>query len=126
MLYHVFLQKSQNIDGARVESVCNRVSITLNKNSVPGDKSALVPGGIRMGAPALTSRQFKEDHFITVVDFVDRAVQIAKEVQAKTKNLKEYNSYLDQNQDVVDKCKQLEKEVQEFVSKFPMPGFEDH
>jgi glycine hydroxymethyltransferase len=25
------------------------VSITLNKNSVPGDKSAMVPGGIRIG-----------------------------------------------------------------------------
>lgn len=36
-----------------------KVSITLNKNSVPGDKSAVVPGGIRVGTPALTTRGFK-------------------------------------------------------------------
>ena len=50
------LKASKGIDGARLEAVCNAVNITLNKNSVPGDKSALVPGGIRLGAPALTSR----------------------------------------------------------------------
>ncbi|KAK3426430.1 hypothetical protein EUGRSUZ_F02884 [Eucalyptus grandis] len=31
------------IDGARVEKILDMASITLNKNSVPGDKSALVP-----------------------------------------------------------------------------------
>ncbi len=34
------------------------VNMATNKNTVPGDKSALTPGGIRMGAPALTSRGF--------------------------------------------------------------------
>ena len=59
----VNLKQSKGIDGARVETVCNKVQITLNKNSVPKDKSALVPGGIRLGAPAMTSRGFKEDDF---------------------------------------------------------------
>ena len=35
-----------------------KVFITLNKNSVPSDTSALVPGGVRLGAPALTSRYY--------------------------------------------------------------------
>ena len=52
----VNLKASKGLDGARLEAVCNEVRITLNKNSVPGDKSALVPGGVRLGAPALTSR----------------------------------------------------------------------
>ena len=37
--------------------------ITLNKNSVPGDKSALVPGGMRLGTPAMTTRGLKEEDF---------------------------------------------------------------
>ena len=41
----VNLKASKNIDGARVEKICDKVMITLNKNSVPGDKSALNPGG---------------------------------------------------------------------------------
>ena len=37
------------IDGARVERVLDLAHITLNKNSVPRDTSALIPGGIRIG-----------------------------------------------------------------------------
>ena len=43
--------------------MCNKVQITLNKNSVPGDKSALVPGGMRLGTPAMTTRGLREDDF---------------------------------------------------------------
>jgi glycine hydroxymethyltransferase len=42
------------------------VDITLNKNTVPGDRSALAPGGVRIGTPALTTRGFNEGHFDTV------------------------------------------------------------
>ncbi len=41
---------NKGIDGARVESVMDAARIAANKNTVPGDKSALVPHGIRMGA----------------------------------------------------------------------------
>ena len=41
--------KPKGIDGARVERVCELCSITVNKNTCPGDKSALVPGGLRLG-----------------------------------------------------------------------------
>lgn len=39
----------QGIDGSRVERVMELAHIAANKNTVPGDVSALVPGGIRMG-----------------------------------------------------------------------------
>lgn len=48
-----------------------------NKNTVPGDVKAMVPGGLRMGSPALTSRGFVESDFDQVADFVDRAIKIA-------------------------------------------------
>ena len=47
--------------------------IAANKNTVPGDVSALVPGGIRMGAPALTTRGFTESDFVKV-KYVTRAL----------------------------------------------------
>lgn len=40
----------QGIDGSRVEKVLESVHIAANKNTVPGDVSAMVPGGIRMGS----------------------------------------------------------------------------
>ena len=52
--------------------VLDLVAISLNKNSVPGDKSAVVPGGVRIGSPALTTRGFVESDFVHVADFFDR------------------------------------------------------
>jgi glycine hydroxymethyltransferase len=54
------------LDGARVERVLELCNIAINKNTVPGDKSALTPGGVRFGSPALTSRGFTEDDFAQV------------------------------------------------------------
>merc|ERR1712094_163224 len=71
----VDLKNSKKIDGARVEAVLEKANIALNKNTIPGDKSALSPGGVRMGAPALTSRGFDEADFETVVDLFDRGVR---------------------------------------------------
>jgi glycine/serine hydroxymethyltransferase len=51
------------VDGARVERVMELANMAANKNTVPGDKSALTPGGIRIGCPALTSRGFTEEDF---------------------------------------------------------------
>ncbi len=53
----VDLKKSRNgLDGARVERVMELVNLAANKNTIPGDVSAMTPGGIRMGTPALTTR----------------------------------------------------------------------
>ncbi|KAK2983096.1 hypothetical protein RJ640_009835 [Escallonia rubra] len=41
-----------------------------------GDKSALVPGGIRIGTPAMTTRGFTEKDFISTADFIHEGVQI--------------------------------------------------
>ncbi len=56
--------------------VLDEAAITLNKNSVPGDKSAVVPGGVRIGSPALTTRGFVEDDFRRVADFIDRCASL--------------------------------------------------
>ena len=42
---------------------------------VPFDtESPMVTSGIRIGAPAMTTRGFKEDEFRTVVDLIDKAL----------------------------------------------------
>ena len=40
--------------------------MSVNRNSVPGDKSALSPGGVRVGTPAMTTRGMKEADFVQV------------------------------------------------------------
>lgn len=41
--------------------------------TVPGDKSALNPSGIRLGTPALTTRGLKETDIEKVVSFIDES-----------------------------------------------------
>ena len=57
------------------------VNIAANKNTVPGDKSAMVPGGVRIGTPAMTTRGLDEKDFEQVAEFVHRAIQITRELQ---------------------------------------------
>jgi glycine hydroxymethyltransferase len=73
--------KAKGVNGAKAETICDLVNIATNKNTVPGDKSALNPSGLRLGAPAMTSRGLVEKDFQQVAQFVDRAVSIAKKLQ---------------------------------------------
>ncbi|GIL59204.1 hypothetical protein Vafri_13895 [Volvox africanus] len=117
--------KPAGIDGARVQTVLDQVSITLNKNSVPGDKSAMVPGGIRIGTPALTTRGFQEKDFEQVADFIHRAIQIAKDCQARTPapgKLKEFKEYVEGTGASRPDILALRNEVEALAQSFPMPG----
>ncbi|KXZ45731.1 hypothetical protein GPECTOR_51g717 [Gonium pectorale] len=117
--------KPAGIDGARVQTVLDQVSITLNKNSVPGDKSAMVPGGIRIGTPALTTRGFAEKDFQQVADFIHRAIVIAKDCQAKTPapgKLKEFKEYVEGPGAARSDISALRAEVEALAQSFPMPG----
>ena len=108
------------ITGSKMETICDICHITLNKNAVFGDSSALTPGGARVGAPAMTSRGLKEAEFVQIADFLHEAVQIAVEVQeAKGKKLKDWLDGLAENPKVVD----LKARVIAWASEFPMPGF---
>jgi glycine hydroxymethyltransferase len=64
--------RPKGLNGARAEKILEEISIACNKNTVPGDKSALNPGGIRLGTPALTTRGLKEEDIEQVVDFIDQ------------------------------------------------------
>lgn len=112
--------RPSKLTGSKMEKICDFVSITLNKNAVHGDTSALVPGGVRVGAAALTSRSMKEQDFEKIAEFLDRAVKIALEVQEKSgKLLKNFVAALETSEEV----KTLRSEVELFARSFPMPGF---
>merc|ERR1712115_761888 len=76
--------KPQKITGSKFEKICDAVSITLNKNCVPGDRSAVTPGGVRIGAPALTTRKFVEKDFEQVAVFLHEALQVALKIQEES------------------------------------------
>merc|ERR1712146_533411 len=119
----VNLKKSKKIDGARVERVLELANIATNKNTVPGDVSALTPGGIRMGAPALTSRGLEEKDFAQVCEFFDRAVKISVDIKGKTgTKLKDFKAALQNGPGDFPELVKLANDVKEFSNQFPAIG----
>ncbi|KAJ2070780.1 glycine hydroxymethyltransferase shm1 [Coemansia sp. S100] len=114
--------KPQGLTGSKIEKVCELVNITLNKNSVCGDKSAVTPGGVRIGTAALTSRGFKEEDFERIGELLHRTVEISLEVQSQcgSKLLKDFMAVAAKS----DKIAELQKEIEAFATSFPMPGFD--
>merc|ERR1712003_603729 len=76
--------RSKGVNGNKSEIVCEQASIVLNKNTIPGDKSAMNPNGLRVGTPAMTSRGLMEEDFALVGNFIAEAVDIAAEVQKES------------------------------------------
>ncbi len=124
--------KNRGVDGARVERVLELVAVASNKNTVPGDKSAMKPGGLRMGSPAMTTRGFRPEDFTRVAEIVDRAVTITQrldktakeESEAKgRKNPASVNAFLEflgEGQEIRE-IVELRREVEEWVGTFSLP-----
>ncbi|CAK9166391.1 unnamed protein product, partial [Ilex paraguariensis] len=105
--------------------ILDMTSITLNKNSVPGDKSALVPGGIRIGTPAMTTRGFNEDEFMSTADFIHEGVQIALEAKrsAPSSKLQDFIKFVaSPDFPFMDRVLDLQRRVEAMTTKFPLPG----
>ncbi|ODV64024.1 serine hydroxymethyltransferase [Ascoidea rubescens DSM 1968] len=118
----VDLKQSKGIDGARVETLCENMNIALNKNSVPGDKSALVPGGIRIGTPAMTTRGLGELDFAKIVSYINKAVELSIDIQKNlppTENkLKDFKAAVAKG---IPEIEELKKEISAWSAQFPLP-----
>ena len=115
--------RPQSLDGARLEAVLEQVNIACNKNAIPGDKSALTPYGIRIGVPAMSSRGMSEVDFKKVANYVDKCINLCKEVQGKLP--KEANKLKDFKVKVasgeVEEINALKIEISKWASSFPLP-----
>merc|ERR1712032_318468 len=111
--------RPHGLTGSKVEKVCELASISLNRNAVHGDASALSPGGVRIGTPAMTTRGCTSEDFKKIASFLDRCCQIALKIQAeKGKKLKDFEAALVGHSDVVA----LKSEVEVWAGAFGYPG----
>lgn len=117
--------RKNGITGARAEYILEEVSIACNKNTVPGDKSALNPSGIRLGTPALTTRGLVESDIDAVVEYIHRGLELSKEIAAVSgPKLVDFKAAV--HGAFAGKVKALRDEIETFSVKFPMPGYEDY
>jgi len=73
---HLFLVDLRNkgISGAEAEKRLEQAGISVNKNTIPGDKSALYPSGIRIGLAAMTTKGYIESDMINVATKINKAL----------------------------------------------------
>ncbi|GFR70464.1 serine hydroxymethyltransferase [Elysia marginata] len=117
--------RNKGLDGARGEYILEHVGVAVNKNTCPGDKSALKPSGLRLGAPPLTSRNLKDADFVKVVDFIDEAINLAQEAhKAAGSLLKDFKAQLN-GPEFKPRVDGLKQRVEEFAVGFPLPGYDD-
>jgi glycine hydroxymethyltransferase len=111
------------LTGSKIEELADLCGVTVNKNAVVGDTSALTPGGYRLGTSALTSRSMMEKEMVIVADFLHRMTQIALQIQKEVgKKLVDFKKAANASEDV----KTLKKEVEAFATSFALPGIDSN
>lgn len=113
--------RNKGITGSKIEKICEKVNISINKNAVYGDKSALSPGGIRLGTPSLTTRGMKEADMTVVANLLDESIKLALDIQDhistdkdKKCKLVDFSNSLEKNENII----QLRNKVRDFAILF--------
>jgi glycine hydroxymethyltransferase len=107
--------KCLGLSGKKVEYILQQIGITVNKNTIPGDTSALNPGGIRIGSPALTTRGLTEEDFIQIAKWYHQVISLALEC-----NSKKYSEFVSWTETLEIKTKLIEMKNQTtlYMSRF--------
>ena len=88
------------LTGKDAQNLLDRIHITTNKNTIPGEtESPMVTSGLRLGSTAMTTRGFTESDFEQVGHIIATALK---------------------NSDNEEILENLEKEVLELTSKYPL------
>jgi glycine hydroxymethyltransferase len=94
---------SLGVTGKEAQIVLDEVGITLNMNSIAGDtRKPMDPSGIRFGAPAITTRGFKEKDCAQVAELIIKTLK-----NKDNKKVKE----------------SIHKEIKKLAKKFPIPKY---
>lgn len=106
---------NKKINGSRAEKILESINISVNRNTIPNDKSALSPSGIRIGTCAVTTRGLKEQHMKDIAQFIDLAIQLGVDInkQYSPEKLDNFCQYLD-----TDEIKFLREEVKKYMKQF--------
>lgn len=93
------------LTGKAAEAALHAAGIVVNKNTIPNDpESPMVTSGIRIGTPAITSRNMSASDMETVAGFILDSVKAADDEAALAS---------------------IKTAVSKFASQFPVPGLDD-
>lgn len=111
-------------NGIFAEKALDMVGLTVNKNTVPEEKSSpFYPSGIRIGTPAATTRGMKEKEMKFIGKAILDVINILKEFKIPTdkEEKKEFVSKLIKELSEREEIKLLRKKIKQMALKFPLP-----
>ncbi len=92
---------SKGMGGKTAAIAMEKAGIVANANSIPFDpRSPFDPSGVRIGTAAITTRGMDTSDMVSIVDWIDRAVEAREDEDA---------------------LKTIRGEVEEFCSAYPVP-----
>jgi len=101
---HLFLLdvSASGLTGKQAQVALEAAGITVNKNTIPYDPNPpLVASGIRIGTPAVTSREMKEAEMGVIADLIAKVLRQPDEVEVQ---------------------RQVRTQVQDLCTRFPLYG----
>lgn len=111
----VDMMKSFGINGKIYEKALDFIGLTLNANSLPGDKGgAFKPNGVRLGTPAITTRGLGEKEMIKIAEWMEAVAKICQKA--------EEDGVEDLEKTYAEDFAKLRGEVKSLTKNFPVPG----
>ncbi len=106
------MMKSFGVTGKMYEKALDMVGLTLNANSLPGDKGgAFKPNGVRLGTPAMTTRGLGVSEMKKLAGWMKEVAIICQKAETE-ENLRDY----------AEDLAVIRNEVTEVALKFPVPS----
>ena len=94
--------------------------VSVNKNTIATDKSALNPSGIRLGTSAMTTRGFIENDFEFVANIINDISNLIINIQVQSPSNKLVD-FMKTSQLFTTDINFIKDKVATYCSKFPLP-----
>jgi len=111
--------------GTFLQEALDRVGITVNKNTIPGEPSSpFYPSGIRLGTPAATTRGMLEADMERLAEWIAKVADrikgfsLPEDRKARTETLSELRKAIQTDSELA----RIREEVRQFCLQFPVPG----
>jgi glycine hydroxymethyltransferase len=112
--------KNKGITGSKFEKIAEICNVSVNKNAIVTDKSALSPSGIRLGTSAMTTRGFKENDFKFVADILNKICDLTIKIQGDASSNKLVD-FVKTTENYKNEINVINKDVSKYCSKFYLP-----
>jgi glycine hydroxymethyltransferase len=116
--------RNKGVNGAAAAYALEAAGIVVNKNAVPNDMMPpFYPSGIRLGTPALTTREMKEKEMRKIAAWINKVIEslpktpLPEEKEKRAEFWKDFKNFVDKNKNL----SLIRKEVRDLAKRFPVP-----